>query len=1049
MAYSDKTKTEKKTSGFHRGHVGAGSLAAGVMILLMTAGVCFGAAPKRVLILNSYHKGYAWTDNIVEGIESTLREQIENIELRVEYMDTKRIDTAEYQRDLFELLKRKFTGVAFDAAIVTDDNAFHFIREHRTDLIGDCPVVFMGVNHFERRMLHGHEGHITGIIQDADMPATIRIALKLKPETGQVAFIYDNTSTGRSYRKQVALAAAEFPDLEIIRLDGAELSTSELHARLRGLPETSIAILCIWLKGKDGVFTPVEKGYPAISVNTPVPLYGVLEPMLDHGILGGKIQSGKRHGTAAAEMALQILRGEKIADLPVRLKSPNSYMFDYGQLQRWGISKDQLPQGAVVINEPQSAYYRYRPWIWGAIAVFCTLGLLVIALGVNIVRRKAVEKGLYDSEQRFRTLVSNVPGITYRCAPDEHWTMEFISREVERLSGYPPEDFVNNRVRSYSSIIHSDDRQLAQDAVRRGIKNQSTFTIEYRIIRNDESVRWVFERGQVVFNELGEATHLDGVILDITDRRQAEQDLLENEENLRTTLNSIGDAVITTDTKGRVTRMNAVAEKLSGWTATEAIGRPLPEVFNIIGADGLQRADNPAQRVLAAGETISLANNTTLIGRNGESHQIADSGAPIRAESGEILGVVLVFRDVTEEALLQEQLRQSQKMEAIGQLAGGVAHDFNNLLAGIMGNAQLLEMKLDPDTKEAGFAQQIDQAAARAADLTGQLLAFSRKGKLQSTSIDVHALIDEVIALLSRSIDKRIDIRRTLQAEPSAILGDPTQLQNALLNLGVNARDAMTDSGGALTFATRTVMLDAEYCRQHSEEIPPGQYLQIDVSDTGMGMSAETQKRIFEPFYTTKAKGKGTGLGLAGVYGCIKSHHGMIRVESKPEVGTTFKLLLPVAEALTETEIDSKLEVPTRGHGCVLIVDDEEIVRNFAAQALQTLGYSVSTCTDGLEAVEFYRNHHHEIGLVILDLIMPNLSGAEAFEKLKQINPDVRVIVASGYTQNSTSTEMLENGALVFLSKPFRIDELSQLVAKHISPEVGSYSGVPKPARQE
>jgi len=387
------------------------------------------------------------------------------------------------------------------------------------------------------------------------------------------------------------------------------------------------------------------------------------------------------------------------------------------------------------------------------------------------------------------------------------------------------------------------------------------------------------------------------------------------------------------------------------------------------------------------------------------------------------------IEDITERKSLADRLRQSQKMEALGQLAGGIAHDFNNVLTAIQGNADLVELTAPPESRVIEFARQITVATQRAADMTSQLLAFARKGQYQTVPVGMHEIIADVVGLLAHSIDRRITVALDLQAEKPTVMGDPAQLQNALLNLGVNARDAMPD-GGKLTYATRNITLDEAFCEQHSSELSPGPHVEISVADTGVGMTQDVCGRAFEPFFTTKDVGKGTGLGLAGVYGTVAGHHGYVRIYSEPGIGTTLKVLLPaVSAAPPPAEAAGKAEV-VHGVGHILLVDDEDIVRNYATPALEEMGYTVTPCVDGAEAVEYYRTHHGEIDLVVMDLIMPNLDGAGAFVGMKQINADVRVLLSSGFTQNQATQDLIANGARGFISKPFRITELSQAVAR-------------------
>ena len=383
-----------------------------------------------------------------------------------------------------------------------------------------------------------------------------------------------------------------------------------------------------------------------------------------------------------------------------------------------------------------------------------------------------------------------------------------------------------------------------------------------------------------------------------------------------------------------------------------------------------------------------------------------------------------------ERARLEEQLLHAQKMEAVGNLAGGVAHDFNNLLAGIMGHAQLIEMEAEADGDIDASAKSIVKASKRAADLTQQLLAFSRKGKLRVEPLDLHELIRDVIRLLEHSVDPRIEISDDLQAQPSYMQGDPTQIQNALLNLGVNARDAMPE-GGILSFTTRDLVLGPEEVRQHYPGIAPGNYIQLEVADTGVGMTDEVRRSAFEPFFTTKGPAGGTGLGLAGVYGCVKGHQGLVDLSSTPGLGTRFTILLPRTEVFEPEAVEPKIR-PQPGQGIVLLVDDEAAVRGFAAQALGTLGYDVVACEDGREAVDWIHDNAQTADLVLLDLIMPRMTGEETFHALRKIRPDIPILLASGFAKEDVGTRLLKTGNCEFMTKPFTIQELSARIARLI-----------------
>jgi nitrogen-specific signal transduction histidine kinase/CheY-like chemotaxis protein len=387
-----------------------------------------------------------------------------------------------------------------------------------------------------------------------------------------------------------------------------------------------------------------------------------------------------------------------------------------------------------------------------------------------------------------------------------------------------------------------------------------------------------------------------------------------------------------------------------------------------------------------------------------------------------------MVRDITERKLMEERLRQSEKMTAIGQLAGGIAHDFNNQLAAMLGYAELLVARLT-DEELRLFANMIVGAATHSGDLTRQLLAFARKGKRQTMPVEIHGIINDVVALLTRTVDRRINIKRMLAANPSTTMGDPIQLQNALLNLAINARDAMPN-GGELVFATDVVVLTEAHCRIAPQHITPGEYVEISITDTGVGMSQETQKRLFEPFFTTKEPGKGTGMGLASVYGTVADHQGTISFRSEPNRGTTFTLQLPV---LVETA--PSIELPTAraetftGTAHILLADDEKVAREAIAAGLRHLGYRVTTCADGAEAVARYSDDWREIDLVMLDMVMPKLGGHDAFLAMRKVNPAVKALLSSGYTMDSRVQNLVDGGGVYFVQKPFHLGALSKVVA--------------------
>ena len=400
--------------------------------------------------------------------------------------------------------------------------------------------------------------------------------------------------------------------------------------------------------------------------------------------------------------------------------------------------------------------------------------------------------------------------------------------------------------------------------------------------------------------------------------------------------------------------------------------------------------------------------------------ELLRSAADLKASNEQLL------HDAAERKRMETQIRQTQKMDIIGQLAGGVAHEFNNMLTAILGSAELMERHICDNQAAMKLLGAIQHAAARSAELTSQMMLFSRKGEKLLVQVYIDKTIREVISLLERTIDKTIRLETRLTASNTCVIGDPNHLQNALLNLSVNARDAMKE-GGVITFSTTNVEFDSGYCQSSSFDISPGRYIEVSVSDTGTGMTKNVIQQVFDPFFTTKDIGKGTGLGLAAVYNTITDMNGCISVSSEPGLGTIFKLYLPLAENI-RAEVKSA-EEPIYGTGGILFVDDEEIIRAVGKAILEELGYKVYLAEDGQQALDLYAVDNQNISLVILDMVMPRMGGRETLIRLIESYPDVCVLISSGFNQEGAIDDLLELGAKGFIQKPYGMPELCKAVA--------------------
>ncbi|PKL16650.1 MAG: hypothetical protein CVV49_15070 [Spirochaetae bacterium HGW-Spirochaetae-5] len=523
-------------------------------------------------------------------------------------------------------------------------------------------------------------------------------------------------------------------------------------------------------------------------------------------------------------------------------------------------------------------------------------------------------------------------------------------------------------------------------------------------------------------------------VSEVKHRVRIESAIRENEENLRITLNSIGDAVISTDENGNIKRMNSAAENITGWLSKESLGKSLTEIFTIFDPSTGVKSENPFLQIVRSGKTLEISDLAILFDKKGVEKKISRTAAPILDMSGKIVGVVIVFRDISEKIRIEEQLRQSQKMDLIGRLTGGVAHDFNNMLAGILSASEVLELKSGNDEKSMKFITFIKDTALKASGLTQQLLNFSRKGVRVSENVDVHNSITMAVDILRHSISPDIKILIEFNAVKSVVSGDASQLQSIILNLVINARDAMPD-GGEVVIKTGNLILNPDFCTKTGFTIDPGLYIKISVSDTGSGISDDLKSKIFEPFFTTKSAGDGTGLGLSIVYGNVKDHNGAIEVSNGEPAGTVFDIYLPVVENVVwKKEKDSAI---ITGKGTVLVVEDEFILRSITESILSDLGYRVLIAENGEAGLGLFSSNFHQIDVVLMDIVMPVMGGVEALKLFKQIDSSAVVYLISGNIENLEIDEVMSYGASGILQKPLAITELSRVVSEGVLRKTG------------
>ena len=626
--------------------------------------------------------------------------------------------------------------------------------------------------------------------------------------------------------------------------------------------------------------------------------------------------------------------------------------------------------------------------------------------------RRQAEEALRESEEKYRAIIENMQEGYHEVDIKGNFT--FFNESMCKMLGYEREEMLGMNNRQYSD--EENTRKVYQVYNRVYRTGEPVKNFEWQVIRKDGDRRDIDVSISLIRDAEGHPTGFRGIVRDITERKRNEEKLHESEEQYRLLVENANDAIFIAQ-DGVIKFPNTKTIEILGYAAEELARIPFTQHIHPEDRDMVVER----HRKRLQGEPLPPVYSFRVLNRSGKELWFEISAVSVGWEGR--LATLNFMRNITEQKHLESQLLQAQKMEAVGTLAGGLAHDFNNLLTGILGNASLAKTGMDPSDQNYGRLQNIETIVESAAGLTRQLLAFSRGGRVDVRSSDINEVMEKTVTLFSRT-KKEVAIHQNLEKDLWPAEVDRGQMEQVFMNLFVNAWQAMPGGGNLYLDTINTVLTETDLKHPYMKS---GRYVKVSVTDTGTGMDEKTRVRIFEPFFTTREMGRGTGLGLAMVYGIIKGHNGYINVYSEPGRGTTFSIYLPASEKEVPREAPLFQGV-LRGTETILIVDDEQMNLNVSKEVLELLGYAVYTASSGTEALAMYAGEQGKIDLVLLDMIMPGMSGGETYDRMKELNPDIRVILCSGYSIDGDAQKIMDRGCNGFIQKPFNLSDLSQKI---------------------
>jgi PAS domain S-box-containing protein len=974
--------------------------------------------PKRVLLLYSFDN----EEGIYTGFDHVLRSQVrsgakDRVEFYTEYLDLVRFPAPAHAANLVQLLKLKYAEQKPDLIVPVSYSATQFLLGEGKELFPGTPMVALfnvrRLDELKQRIATGTAGKsVTGVAATDEPTRTLDLALHLQPDTQRVVIIVGSSPVEKYWVDQLKHDFSAYSQtVEVTYLTG--LTMNEFLTRVAKLPPHTVILSTFFFEDARGQFFLQEEALDLITGAANMPVYAIYASYIGHGVVGGRMTNSENLGRQVGALAKRVLNGENAASIPIVADNSSQDMVDWRQLQRWNISEKRLPPGTVELFREPSVWERYRFAIVAVISLCILETGLILALLFSVKRSRRAEKALSREKTLADAVIESLPGIFVlqdRAGKNLRW-----NKNAETAARY---SFAEAAPLANVAETHKVAAKRAQDE----IFDRGSGHLELDMMVKDGRIApYYFTAVRV---ELEGKPYLAGIGIDLTESKQAGEAVRRSEAELRSFVEhapyGIGTISVLQD---RFVHANPALVKLLGYQSEAEV------LALTVSRDLYSDGDTRGFRAQPTRADFFSAVEFSWKRKDGKPVMVRASGRRMsdRETGGDIIEIIA--EDVTARRLLEDQLRQAQKLEALGQLAGSIAHDFNNLLGVIIGYSELLSA--DSEGPMSVRLAIIKKAGQSAASLTSQLLAFSRRQAIQPKVLNLNTLVAETQKMLQRLVGEDIEQELVLDPGLGKTKADPGQIVQVVMNLAVNARDAMP-SGGKLTIETANVSFE-EVTSFYGVAVPPGEYVMLSVRDTGTGMDSETQEHIFEPFFTTKAEGKGTGLGLATVYGIVKQNGGYVFADSELQKGTIFRVYLPQVDQ--PVEAPARLAEKTAGvpaeSETLLVVEDERAFRDLLHEGLQSRGYRVLVASNGVEALQVAEQHSGPIRVLITDVIMPQMSGPELARSLRKVRRNTDVLYMSGYTDDKVGD--MSSGELTLIQKPFYLDDLVRKIREIVA----------------